>query len=213
MQKKDIVIIGTGGMAREVRWVIEELNTHDDKWNILGWISKEQPESIIAGLPVLGDDDWLLDHNDPIDVAVAVGSGSLRKKIVSYLKQNNKISFPIIIARSAEVSNYVKLGEGTIIMNKSLLTVDIDAGGFFLCNYGCTVGHDCRFEDYVTLNPGANISGSVKIGECSTFGVGASIIQGLSVGKNTFIGAGAVVIQNIADNCTAVGVPAKPLKK
>lgn len=213
MEKRDIAIIGTGGMAREVRWVIEDLNSVEDMWNILGWVSKEEPGSMVAGLPVLGDDDWLLAHDKPIDVALSVGSGSLRKKIVSYLRQNEKISFPSIIARSAEVSNYVKLGEGAIIMNKSLLTVDIEVGDFFLCNYGCTVGHDCKFEDYVTLNPGARISGAVHMEECSTVGVGASIIQGLSIGKNSFVGAGAAVIRDIGDNCTAVGVPAKPLEK
>jgi hypothetical protein len=26
MEKRDIAIIGTGGMAREVRWVIDDLN-------------------------------------------------------------------------------------------------------------------------------------------------------------------------------------------
>lgn len=211
--KKDIAIIGTGGMAREVRWVIEECNKTDDRWNIVGWVSKEKPGSIVAGLRVLGDDDWLLAHESPIDVAVSVGSGSLRKKIVAYLKQNKDISFPTIIARSAEVSNYVKLGEGAIIMNQSLLTVDIEAGDFFLCNYGCTVGHDCRFDDYVTLNPGVCISGAVTIGECSTVGLGASIIQGLTIGNNTMIGAGAAVIRGIGEGCTAVGVPAKPLEK
>lgn len=213
MEKRDIAIIGTGGMAREVRWVIEDYNKVNDKWNIVGWVSKGEQGSIVAGLPILGDDDWLLERDSPIDVVVSIGNGLKRKKIVEYLKQNKQISFPAIIARSAEVSSYVKLGEGAIIMNQSLLTVDIEAGDFFLCNYGCTVGHDCSFGDYVTLNPGSKISGSVSIGECSTVGVGASIIQGLSIGNNTMIGAGAVVIRDIGDNCTAVGVPAKCLEK
>ncbi|MCR5482403.1 MAG: acetyltransferase [Clostridia bacterium] len=213
MEKRDIVVIGAGGLAKEVRWVIEECNKVNGKWNILGWVSKEESGTVIAGLPVLGDDDWLLGHASPIDVVVAVGSGSLRKKIATYLKQNKNISFPQIIAQSAEISKYVKLGEGAVIMNKSILTVDIEAGDFFLCNHGCTVGHDCRFDDYVTLNPGTHISGTVSIGECSSIGVGASVIQGVSIGRNTFIGAGAVVISDIGDNCTAVGVPAKPLEK
>ena len=213
MGKRDIAIIGTGGMAREVRWVIEDCNKTDDRWNIVGWVSKEEPGTIVSGLPVLGNDDWLLAHDSPIDVVVSLANGALRKKIVANLKQNKNISFPAIIARSAEVSNYVRIGKGAIIMNQSLLTVDIEAGDFFLCNYGCTVGYDCKFEDYVTLNPGARISGTVYIGECSSVGVGASIIQGITIGKNTFIGAGAAVIRDIGDGCTAVGVPAKTLEK
>ncbi len=42
-----------------------------------------------------------------IDVAVRVGSGSLRKKIIVYLKQNKHISFLSIIADAAEVLKYV----------------------------------------------------------------------------------------------------------
>lgn len=212
MSKRDIAIIGTGGMAREVRWVIEE-SKNNEQWNILGWVSKEKPGTLIAGLPVLGDDDWLLERDKPIDVVVSVGSGALRKKIVSYLKQNPNISFPSIIADSAEVSNYVRIGEGAIIMNKSLLTVDITVGDFFLCNYGCTVGHDCRFEDYVTLNPGARLSGGVHVCEGATIGVGASIKQQLKIGKESFVGAGAVVVKDVDDNITVVGVPAKILEK
>lgn len=213
MKKRDIAIIGSGGLAREVRWLIEECNKNQNRWNILGWISKDEPGTIIAGLPVLGDDDWLINHKEPIDIAVSVGSGSLRKKIVAYLKQNKSISFPIIISPSAELSDSVRFGEGTIITAKSILTVDIDIGDFFFCNLACTVGHDCRFMDYVTLNPGVNISGNVNLGECVTIGTGASIIQGLSVGDNTTVGAGAAVVRDIGSDCTAVGVPARPLEK
>ncbi len=212
MQKKDIVIIGSGGLAREVRWFIEECNKIEERWNVLGWISEEEPGSVIAGLPVLGNDDWLISYKEPIDAALSIGSGSLRKKIVEKLKDNKNISFPNIIAPSAEMSDSVKLGKGCIIAVKSVLTVDIEIGDFFVCDYTCTVGHDCKFKDYVSLNPGVNVAGNVSLGECATMGTGSSIIQGLTVGDNTMIGAGAVVVKDIPANSTAVGVPAKVIK-
>lgn len=213
MSCSNLAIIGSGGLAREVRWLIEDCNRNQNRWNILGWISKEKPGTVIAGLPVLGDEEWLCKYEEPIDAAVSVGSGELRRKIVAYLRQNRNISFPTIVSPSAEMSNSVILGEGSIIAAKSVLTVDIEIGDFFFCNLACTVGHDCRFDGYVTLNPGSNISGNVTLGECVTIGTGASIIQGLSVGKNTFIGAGATVVHDIEADCTAVGVPAKPIVK
>lgn len=213
MTRKDIAIIGSGGLAREVRWLIEECNKNQNRWNILGWISKEEPGTIIAGLPVLGDDDWLVEHDAPIDVAVSVGSGALRKKIVSYLRKNPAISFPVIVSPTAELSDSVMLGEGSIITSKCILTVDMTIGEFFFCNLACTVGHDCVFENYVTLNPGVNVSGNVTLKECVTIGTGTAIIQGLTIGENTIVGAGASVVRDIPANCTAVGVPAKPLEK
>lgn len=211
MNVKDLVIVGCGGLAKEIKWLIEECNKEIYCWDVLGWISLEKPGSIVSGLPVIGDDDWLLNYSKPIDVVVAVGNGFLRKKIVANLKQNPFISFPNIISPSAELSNCITLGEGTVIASKSILTVDIMIGSFFFCNLACTIGHDCVFGDYVTLNPGVNVSGNVSLGDCVTMGTGASIIQGLSVGENTTIGAGAVVVRNIPSDCTVVGVPAKPL--
>lgn len=213
MKKKEIVIVGSGGLAREVRWLIEECNKKQEKWEILGWVSKERQGSVYDGLPILGDDEWLINHNSPIDVAVAIGDGKLRKKIVQILKCNRNITFPTIVAPSAEMSDSVILGEGAIVTAKSVITVDIIIGSFFFCNLCCTVGHDCRFSDFVTLNPGAHLSGNVILEECVTIGTGANVIQGITVGKNTLIGAGAVVVNNIESDCTAVGVPARPLKK
>lgn len=43
-------------------------------------------------------------------------------------------------------------------------------------------------------------------------GTGSIIIQGLTIGENSIIGAGAVVTTDVPKNCTAVGVPAKPIK-
>jgi lipoate-protein ligase B len=44
-----------------------------------------------------------------------------------------------------------------------------------------------------------------------SIGVGATVIGGVSIGDNVSIGAGAVVTRDIPANCTAVGVPAKPI--
>ena len=60
--------------------------------------------------------------------------------------------------------------------------------------------------------PTVNISGEVTIGEGVYVGTGAKIINQLEIGKNTIVGAGAVVAKSLPADCTAVGVPAKPIK-
>ena len=60
--------------------------------------------------------------------------------------------------------------------------------------------------------PSVNISGEVKIEEGVYVGTGAKIINQLEIGKNTIVGAGAVVAKSLPADCTAVGVPAKPIK-
>ena len=213
MGKKDIVIVGSGGFAREVRWLIEECNRYQKRWNILGWVSDENTRTIISDLPVLGSDEWLSNYNKPIDVVISVGNGNLRKKIANSYRKNPNINFPNIIAPTASLSDSVELGTGCIITAQSILTVDIKIGNFFICNLACTIGHDCNFGDFVTLFPGAHISGNVTLGDGVSIGTGASLIQGISVGEEAFIGAGAAVVKNIPQKCVAVGVPAKPLER
>jgi acetyltransferase-like isoleucine patch superfamily enzyme len=75
----------------------------------------------------------------------------------------------------------------------------------------CTVGHDTIIEDYSSFMPSVNISGEVKIGNSVFVGTGSKIINQVEIGKFTIIGAGAVVTRSIPANCTAVGVPAKPI--
>ena len=60
--------------------------------------------------------------------------------------------------------------------------------------------------------PTVNISGEVNIGEEVYVGTGAKIINQLEIGENTIVGAGAVVAKTLPANCTAVGIPAKPIK-
>lgn len=210
---ENIVIVGSGGFAREVKWLIEECNKEKNKWNILGWISKEEPGTIVDGLPVLGNDEWVVKRNEKTNVVISVGDGHLRKKIAEYYRTNPNIFFPNIIAPNASMSDSVKMGIGCIVTAQSIFTVNITIGNFMICNLASTIGHDCVVDDYVTLYPGAHISGCVSLGECSSVGTGANIIQGLNIGRDSFIGAGAAVVRDIPNACTAVGVPAKPLEK
>ena len=50
------------------------------------------------------------------------------------------------------------------------------------------------------------------IGEGVYCGTGVKIINQTSIGEYTTIGAGAVITKPIPSYCTAVGVPAKPIK-
>ena len=67
--------------------------------------------------------------------------------------------------------------------------------------------------DHVHISPGAHLAGNVRVGELSHIGIGASIVQGIRIGKGVIIGAGAAVIDDIPDHVTAVGVPAKVIKR
>lgn len=208
----NLIVYGAGGMGRELMWQIS--SQLGDKYNILGFVddSTEKLNTVINGFKVIGNTEWLLSYNEPVAVAVAVGDSNARECVVTTLRKNNNITFPNIISDDVIMSDFVEIGEGNIICFGSIITVNVKIGNFMLCNRSCNIGHDCVIGDYVTINPSVTLSGNVSVGDKVNIGTGTVVIQGKSIGEGTVIGAGAAVVSDIPANCTAVGVPAKPIK-
>lgn len=122
------------------------------------------------------------------------------------------VQFATLVDPSVMRSDRIAIGEGTIICAGAILTVDITIGKHVIINLDCTVGHDALIGDFVTLYPSVNISGNTVINDEVEFGTGSQIIQGKEVGSGSIIGPGAVVVRDIPQGCTAVGLPARPIK-
>jgi serine acetyltransferase len=93
-----------------------------------------------------------------------------------------------------------------------MITTNVKINDFVILNLQCTVGHDTVINNLAAFMPSVNISGEVNIGEGVYVGTGAKIINQLEIGDYTIVGAGAVVAKSLPAHCTAVGVPAKPIK-
>jgi sugar O-acyltransferase (sialic acid O-acetyltransferase NeuD family) len=211
---KDIVIYGSGGLAREVAHLIEIINSGSQEWNILGFIDDNEQSrgKIINGYEVLGGIEWFETNTKQINVAPGIGSPSIKRKIINKVCTYDNIDFPNIIHPDVNLAINNKIGYGNIICEGSTLTCNIIIGNFVTINLNCTVGHDSILDDFCTISPNSSISGNVHLFEGVDFGTNATIIQGISVGRYSIIGAGSVILKDIPENCTAVGMPAKPIK-
>jgi acetyltransferase-like isoleucine patch superfamily enzyme len=76
-------------------------------------------------------------------------------------------------------------------------------------SHGALVGHEARVESYVSVMPGASISGETILGEGCLIGANATVLEKVTIGAWAKIGAGAVVTGNIPSNVTAKGIPAR----
>ncbi len=210
----NLIIVGAGGFGREVAWLVERINRVEPTWNLLGFIDDNESilNSSINGYPVLGSKKVVSDYPDSYYV-LAVGNSRTREKIVSNLKEiYSEIKFGTLIDPSVEVSDFVTVGEGSIICAHTIMTVNISIGVHVIINLDCTIGHDAVIKDYSTLYPSVNVSGISCIGHATELGTGMQIIQGKRIGDYSIVGAGSVVVSDIPDRCTAVGCPAKPIK-
>jgi sugar O-acyltransferase (sialic acid O-acetyltransferase NeuD family) len=209
---KDLIIIGAGSFSGEIAWLVEEINTAKMEWNLLGFIddNKDMSGKDVNGYKVLGNIEYLKTLSDNIYVAIAIGDGNIRKNIIETI--NNK-KFATLIHPNATYSKLCTIGEGSIICGNNILTVNVEIGKHVIINMSCSIGHDNKIKDYVTILPGTNISGSVTIGEFSILGTGTKVIQEIKIGKNVTVAAGTVVFRDIKDNCIAIGNPAKTILK
>lgn len=207
-----IAIVGSGGFAREVLCLIQDINQQTHEYEILGFIDGSIPKGqLINGYPIIGSDDDYV--NEKIAVVFAFGDPHLKEKVSNKYKNGN-VTFPTLIHPSVLIGDkkFVEYGNGCIICAGNILTTNIKLGDFVTLNLMCTVGHDTVIGNYSSFMPSVNISGEVILGNNVYCGTGAKIINQTIIGKNTIVGAGAVVTKNLPVDCTAVGVPAKPIK-
>ncbi|MBR5565688.1 MAG: NeuD/PglB/VioB family sugar acetyltransferase [Roseburia sp.] len=218
-EAKHIILVGAGGCMRELAWQIQERNRVDMIWQIDGYVDVKKPETdeqCIVGkevIPYLGNDDYLLRKQEPVNVAICVGNPTLRKKIAERLKKNVNIQFPNLILGDTRICDDVKMGEGCIISMDCKVSTNVRFGNFVFLNIGSQVCHDGQLGDFVTLSPDVKLAGNVQVGCTCDIGLGVKVIQGITIGKGAVIGAGGVVVRDIEAGCTAVGVPARSMIK
>lgn len=86
---------------------------------------------------------------------------------------------------------------------------------------GVVIGETAIIGDDVTIYQGVTLGGTGKdvgkrhptIGNNVMIGSGAKVLGPLNIGDNSRIAAGAVVLSDIPSNSTAVGVPARVVKR
>lgn len=208
-----IVIFGASGFAREVHQIIRDINRRQPTWEFEGFVDDNSAlhGRSIHGFPVLGGLDWLV-ANPGVRVVVAIGNPRVKQAVVARISRATGIAFATLIHPLAWLGDDVQVGEGSIVCAGVRATCDIRIGSQVILNLDCTIGHDSVIEDFSTIAPSANISGSVHIGQGVDIGTNATIIQGINVGSWSVLGAGAAVVRDVPPLVTAVGVPATKLR-
>lgn len=210
---RNIIIYGAGSVGKLTAQIISDINSETKTWNILGYLDDNpdlKGKTLSNGLVVLGS---LTEFDIPANTSMVVtfNDPQIRSKVVEKLKDLN-LEIPSLIHPKSWIADRVTLGNGAIIYPNVCIDCDVQIGAFSIINKSVTIGHDSSYGDFLTVSPGVNLGGFLKVGSKVQFGIGASTIQNLTIGSNTIIGAGAVVTSSLPADCTAVGVPAKPIK-
>ncbi len=211
--KQDLLIFGIGGFGQGVLEVAEAMNDESDMWNILGFLDDDADRQgeTVSGYPVLGGREWL--HTRQANVVVCLGSTSVRRRVVFDLSRSSNVHFAALIHPRSTVSRRSKVGDGSVVFAGAVIDTHTRISEHVLVGRNASLGHDLDIGDYVNLFPSVSLSGHSFVGEGCEIGTNATVIPGVRVGAWSVVGAGAVVARDLEDNVTAVGMPAKEVKR
>ncbi|QQE78261.1 hypothetical protein [Alicyclobacillus sp. SO9] len=210
----DIGIFGSSGLAQEVADMCLEAGYANV---VLVEKAGVVPDTLAhRTFPVISEEELHQLDTDGWDFVIAVGNPNIRRQIYErhpLLRYVNMVHPDTSFGRQqkAELRQCI----GNIVLAGVRMTTHVHFGNFGLYNLNATVAHDCVIEDFVTVGPGANISGNVQLMEGAYVGTGSVVLQGKScrdkmqIGRYSTVGAGAVVTKPVADFQTVKGVPAK----
>lgn len=204
---RSIVIVGFGGLGREVNWLARECGR-----TVLGFLDDNEPPGKKGNYRILGGLDACSEYPN-VEFIVAIGNPRVRKKVVEKLVSQGVTAFATLIHPSVKMNESVRVGRGAMICAGSIATVDIAIGEHVILNLNVTVGHDGIIHDFVTVSPMVALSGNVILEEGVEVGTGAAIRQGITMSCGSMLGMGGIQTKDSQANTIYVGSPAKPLKQ
>lgn len=212
--RKNLVIYGAGGLARETLWMINSDDTLSKEFNVLAFVVDEEffnnTHSSVMGVTVKSSEYLYKEAvNDAPCVVIAIANAAARMACFNRLKQMPYLSFPPIVHPSCNIAPDAKIGDGTLIHTKCTITVGVTIGQCVLLNGQVTIGHDAVIDDFVTIMPRCDISGNVKIGKCASIGAKSFVLEGKRIGENATAAPGSIILRNVPPNVTVMGNPAK----
>ncbi len=210
----ELLIIGTGGQARETAQLARRIDPDGARWERISFVSQYAlARSDMPFGEIRYTDADLADWSREVDVAIGIGSPLLRQKIAHALQPRRVFRFPNLVHPRVEIDPaVVSLGNGNLIAQGVVMTCDITVGDFNLINWNVTIGHDCVLGSCCVISPAVNVSGNVCIGDACMVGAGAQLLPHVRLPAHSIVGAGAVVLEPIDASGTFVGVPARRVR-
>jgi sugar O-acyltransferase (sialic acid O-acetyltransferase NeuD family) len=208
----DVVIIGAGGHGRVVLDILQARGKH----RVVGFLDADAAlvGSVVEGLPVLGAINQIsrLRQQKIRGAIVAIGDNRVRVSYAALLAEHG-LALVTAIHPAAVIAKSAVIGHNAVVAAGAVVAASAKVADSAILNTSCVVDHECEIEAGAHICPGALLAGRVRVGAGAFVGLGAKVLPCLTVGKAAVVGAGAVVLQDVPEGCTAVGVPARIVRR
>lgn len=208
---KKLVIIGAGGMGKQLSYFAQICTGFNNEFVIKGFIDDNLHalDGYEGYPPILGTIKDYMPELDDVFVN-SIGDVQFKKKCINDILTRGG-EFINLIHPKASISNHTRLGVGNIIASRVGIGVESEIGDFNLIQDGAIIGHDvkigswCRIDCYVVLIAGVTLEDEVCIH------TSAVINHNVTIGKGAMVGAQSFVFRNVKPGITVFGNPAKKL--
>ena len=204
-----LYVIGAGGHGKVVVSTLLECGFAVD-----GALDDDAAKTgtTILDIPVIQTIESFILRKETARAICAVGENKNRKELSVRLAAS-PLEWITAVHPAAWIHSSVRLGEGTIVFAGAVIQPDTVLGAHCIVNTGALIDHDSVIGNFCHLAPGCRITGGVSVGEGAFLGAGATVIPGVVIGSWSAIGAGSTVIRDIPPGATAVGSPARIIKR
>lgn len=183
--KEKLILVGAGGLGR----VVLEIAS---KWYNCVFLD-DNAVSNVDGTPIVGKiNDLEKLYGQYKQLVVTIGNNILREQIY---QQSEKLgyTFPNVIAASAYISPYAKLGNGIIILNNAVVQNGASIGSGTILNSGVEAHHDSTIGNNCLVYTNSVVRSLAKVGDRALIGSTVTISTRAIVQCGTVIGDGSVV--------------------
>ena len=193
MKKEKIILIGGGGHCKSCLDIIYSTN----KYEVEGIVDvKEKLGQKVLDSKIIACDADLPSLISP-DTSFLITIGFIRS-IDARMRIFEKLislgaRFASVVSPFAIVSEYSKIGYGTIVMHNSVINADAVIGNNCIINTKALIEHDAVIGDQCHVSTGAIINGGVKVGANSFIGSGTVTKEYINIPENSFIKANSLV--------------------
>jgi sugar O-acyltransferase (sialic acid O-acetyltransferase NeuD family) len=206
---KGTVIVGAGGLGRELLSFIKHSYKFMDVPNVVGFVDDDKKAldtfdidlKVIA--PLSGND-----LNKYESVSLAINNSITKRNIFDYTDSSKIKGF---VHHSCVIGDRTKVHQSVILFPNVLISCDTKVSRGVFINCGSQIGHDVFIDEFVNIMANVDIGGSCIIGKNVFIGTGSTVFPRVKIAENVVIGAGSVVFRSIKESGTYVGNPAKKI--
>lgn len=209
---KNLIIIGGGGMGKEVYYMAKNSIGYGTVFDIKGFIDDNIHclDGYHGYPPILSTvKDYIPAENDVF--TCSIGDVHTKRKVCEMIKARGG-KFQTLIFNNVQLRDNVSIGDGCIIDSYAHIGSDAVIGENCLIQAFSCVAHDCVIGDYSRIDVRSLLVGGVKVGTNVTVHTNAVISHKVVLEDDCTVAALSLVIRDVKAGTTVLGNPAKKLE-